>query len=87
MKEKLIKNYIDKLTTNDIKNFAKENDIILDNQQIKYIYNLIQKNWQTLIFGNPTNIFNDLRTKLPQDTYNKLYSLYQTYKNKYSHYL
>ena len=87
MKEKLIKNYINSLSKEDINNFALNNNITLTDKEINYLYKIIQKNWYKIIFGDPTVIFNDLKTYFSETKYNQLYQLYQIYKDKYSHYL
>lgn len=87
MKEKIIQNYINNLSPSDIKFFTIEHNIVLTDQEINYLYKLAKKEWKTFIFGNPNNIFNQLKTVFNTDKYNQLYQLYQTYKNKYSHYL
>lgn len=87
MKELFIKSYIDKLTINDIKSFSSKNNINFSDEEYLYIYKLIKIEWKTIIFGNPSNIFENLKIKFSKEKYNKIYLLYQTYKNKYSHYL
>lgn len=87
MKEKLIKSYIDKLTIDDIKTFSLNNNINLSNTEYEYLYKLIKDKWRIIIFGNPDNIFKDIKNVLAIDKYNQVMQLYQTYKSKYSHYL
>lgn len=87
MKELIIKNYIDKLTIQDIEKFATNNNLMLSNQEYEYLYKVIKDKWYQLIFGNPKSVFNELEKHLSQDTYKQVLLLYQTYKDKYSHYL
>ena len=87
MKEKIIKNYINKLTLNDIKTFSINNNIHLTNDEYEYLYKIIKEKWYIILYGNPNNIFNNLKNKLSIDKYNQVIQLYQTYKDKYSHYL
>ncbi len=87
MKEKLIKNYIDRLTIDDIKSFLFNNEIILSDKDNKYIYQLVKDKWRKILYDDDEIIFNDLKNNLSYDKYNQLVQLYQTYKSKYSHYL
>ena len=82
MYENFIKPYIDKLNKEDIIKFAKNNDVSLENYELDIIYNYIKNDWKTLIFGNPTSIFDDLKLKLKEKNYNKCVVLYNKYKSK-----
>lgn len=87
MKERIVKSYVDKLTINDIKNFGYQNDIILSDNEYNYLLNMIKNNWYIIVFGNPNNLFNELKNNVSDNNYKKIMSLYQIYKNKYINYL
>lgn len=87
MIEKIIQKYISKLTHNDIYNFSKQNDIILDNDELDYIYNIIKTKWKIVVFGNPDEILKEAQSKLSNSTYKKVEELLYIYKNKYKNYL
>jgi len=87
MIEKLILNYVNKLTKEDIINFGIKNGITLNNEQTEYIFYRVKNNWRTIIYSNPTDIFNELKTKFDDNTYQKIKQLYFEFKNKYQHYL
>ena len=87
MIKKMIENYIYNMKNIDVKNFAFKNDIILNDNEVEYILNVIQKNYHILIYGNPELIFNDLKNKFPLETVNKIEKLYIEFKSKYSSYL
>lgn len=84
---KLIENYIKSLEIDDVDKFAKENDITLNNDELKLIYETIKKDWYQIIYGNYNNIFNDLRVKLAPNTYKKTEELFFYFKNKYQKFL
>ncbi len=86
MIEKFIINYIDKLSTQDITDFATKYNIILNKNEIDFIYNNIKKNWRELIYGNPTPIFIELK-KISPSNYKKIEELYFEFKDKYKNYL
>lgn len=87
MIEKLIVQYVDRLTSADIDDFARKNGIILDNDELDLIYYHIKHNWRTIVYGNPKPILEDLKTKVNNTSYQKIENLYVNFKNKYSSYL
>lgn len=87
MNEFLIKNYISKLTLNDIKTFAIKNGIELNEEELKIIEKYIRNDWRTIIYGNPRPILNELKEKLNQIEYQKIENLYVEFKEKYKNYL
>lgn len=87
MIEKLIVQYVDRLTSADIDDFARKNGIILDNDELDLIYYHIKHNWRTIVYGNPKPILEDLKTKVNNTSYQKIENLYVDFKNKYSSYL
>ena len=82
MYQNLIRNYVSKLTHNDIYNFALKQNIKLENDEINIIYNYIKNDWETIVFGNPTKLFDEFKSKVNNNTYNKAMELFQKYKNK-----
>ena len=87
MKDKLIKNYINNLKIKDIKDFALKNDILINDNEADYLFNIVKNNYQELIYGNPNAIFKNNKDKINDDSYHKIIKLYFLYKNKYQHLL
>lgn len=87
MISKLIENYVNKMTISDVKNFALSNNINLNNTELDIVYNTIKKNWYTLIYGDYTSIFNNIKDKFDTDTYKKIEELFFYFKNKYQKFL
>lgn len=87
MNEFLIKNYISRLTIDDINNFAIKHGIELNEQELKIIEQHIRKDWHTIIYGNPRPILDNLKNKLNNLQYQKIENLYIEFKNKYENYL
>lgn len=87
MNEFLIKNYISRLTPDDINNFAKKHGIELNKDELKLIEQHIRKDWHTIIYGNPRPILDNLKNKLKNNEYQKIENLYVEFKNKYKNYL
>jgi len=87
MQEFLIKNYISRLTTNEIDEFAKKHGIELNENELILIKQIIQKDWRTIIYGNPKPILDNIKTKLNNLQYQKIENLYIEFKQKYENYL
>ena len=87
MQEFLIKNYISRLTLDDIDEFAKKHGIELKEQELKLIEQHIRKDWRTIIYGNPKPILDNIKTKLNNLQYQKIENLYIEFKHKYENYL
>lgn len=87
MKDKLIKNYINKLTKSDIISFARKNDITLSDLEVDYIFYIIKNKYQEIMYGNPDNLFKELKNKTNPDNYNKIIKLFYIYKDKYQSFL
>ncbi len=85
--EQIIKNYIDKISINDINRFANKYDIILNNDELNLIYKYIKKDWKTIIYGNYNSILNDLKSKIDINKYNKIEKLFYQFKSKYQNLL
>ncbi len=82
MYEILIANYIEKISKEDVINFAQKKGITLNNSETDIIYMYVKNHWRTFYNGNPNDILAELKNKLETNTYHKLESLYKEYKNK-----
>lgn len=87
MNEFLIKNYISRITIEDINKFSKKHNIELSKEELKLIEQHIKNDWKTIIYGNPKPILDNLKEKLNQEKYQKIENLYIEFKDKYKHYL
>lgn len=87
MIEKLIIQYIDRMTIGDIDDFARKNGVVLANEELELVYRHIKNDWRTIVYGNPKPILEELKNKVDSLTYQKIENLYIEFKNKYSSYL
>lgn len=87
MIKKIINNKINNLNLEELKKLAINNNIILNNQELHYIYNIIKKDWNNFLYKDPNPILQNIKNNINQESYNKLYTLYIYYKNKYENYL
>ena len=77
---RLIEHYINKLTKEDIIEFSIKNDIILNNDELIYLYKIIKEKYKILLNGD-TSIFNEIKDNININAYNKIIELYNKYKN------
>lgn len=82
MNKYFIKKYIDKLTKQDIMNYATSKEIYLPKEEIDIIYNTIKTKWIDFINGNQSQILEELKPHISQKTYQEIINIYTRYKNK-----
>ena len=87
MYNKLIENYLSKLTKDDVILLAFKNNIILSPNEVDYLYKTIKNKYQILLSNNYEIIFKEANDYLKKDNIKKLYNLYLDYRNKYKNYL
>ena len=83
MKDKIIKDYIDKLTIDDIKKYSNLKNINLSDSETIIIFTYIKKYYQDVLKGNDELIIKNLKEKLSLNTFKELYRVYLDYKIKY----
>lgn len=87
MKELWIQNYIDKITKEDIIWFAKNNNIILQNNEVNILYQTLKKDWKVFLYGDPSSIWKELELKLSAENFEKGMNLFRVMKQKYQSFL
>lgn len=80
--EFVIKEFVDKLTEEDINNFALKEGVKLTDEELKVIYLYIRNYWQVFYKGDATSLFHELKEKLSPKAYDKVLELYNKYKRK-----
>ena len=83
MKDYIIKEYINKLSTLDIINYGKKNNIIISKVDANTLLFYAKKYLDIFLHGNPDNIILELKNKLEPSTYKEAYKLYIINKMKY----
>ena len=82
----LIKNYVDKLTTQNLKEFAVKNDINLNQNELEYLLNLVQNNFEDMLV-NEDKYLNLVQNNINSEAFVKVKELFLYYKNRYKGYL
>ncbi len=79
----IINEYINKLSVNDILNYAMKKNIKMEEYEAIIILSYAKKYYKELLHGNPQNVINELRDKLTPNTFKEAYKLYIEAKIKY----
>ena len=83
MYEYLIAEYVKNLSMEDIINFGIKNNINISFNDAKVLLHYALNNYQELISENPSAVLKEIKRKIDPITYDKVYKLYITYRNKY----
>jgi len=82
----LIKNYIEKLNVDKLKQFSLDNNINLSNIELEYILKLVKENLEDIL-KDDTKYLKLLEKNINKTEFIKIKELYLYYKNKYKMYL
>jgi len=82
MYEIIIRDYINKLTEEDIINYANKKNIELSNDEVKVLYVYAKNYWKEFYNGNPTDLILELKEKLSPKNFDILYKIYIQLKEK-----
>ncbi|MBQ2947270.1 MAG: hypothetical protein IJE04_05470 [Bacilli bacterium] len=82
----LIKNYIDKLTTQTLSEFAVKNDIKLSTNELEYLLNLAKNNFDDILV-NEDKYLGLVEKNINPTAFIKVKELYLYYRNRYKGYL
>lgn len=84
MKDFLIREYVNRLTLEDINKFALTQGVTLTEEEQNIIYTYIKKYYYTFIYGNPRTYLDELKNKVSPLTYSKIETLYSQFKERIS---
>ena len=82
----LLKNYIEKLTLDEIRQFGIKNGINISDEEYKFILDLVQGNFEDMLI-NEDKYLNMIEDKINPEEFTKIKNLYLKYKEKYKGYL
>lgn len=83
----LISGYVNKLTIDNINNFALKNNIKLNEKEQKIFLDIVKNHYQEILNGTDEQIKEYLKENLTNENYEKTIELYNKYKEKYQGYL
>lgn len=82
MYEIIIRDYVNKLTEEDIKNYGKKKNICISDNDCKILYVYAKNYWREFYKENPSDLILELKEKLEPNTFNELYKIYVNLKGK-----
>ena len=82
----LLKNYIEKLTLDELREFGEKHGINISNDEYKLILDLVQGNFEDML-TNEDKYLKIIESKINKDEFIKIKNLYYEYKEKYKGYL
>lgn len=82
-----IRNYINKLSKEDIYKFGIENDIVLSFDETDIVYGIIKDKWEEIIYGDFSTVLGSIQERFDKEKIKKIESLFYLYKEKYKDYL
>lgn len=82
----LIKNYIDLLSLDKLKEFGIKNDIRLNDSELSFLLNLVKNHWEEIL-SDETKFDKDLKENINLKDLEKIKNLFNYYKNRYKGYL
>ena len=78
---------MEKLTIDQVQNFALQNDIHLNEEELQFTYQFVKKNWE-IIFQNPNLLQLDrFKDRFSEENFPKIQKLIQFYYQKYGYLL
>ncbi len=83
---KLIENYINLLTKENVEKFAIKNDIFLSDTELDYIFNLVKTKWKDILKDDEYYL-KEIENNLSYNNFIKIKDLFLYYKNRYKGYL
>lgn len=82
MYEIIIRDYINKLTEQDIIEYSKRKNIELNDDEVKILYLYAKNYWREFYKGYPKDLIEELKEKLRLQTFKTLYKIYIDLKQK-----
>ena len=83
----LISRYMNKITMDDVYNFALKKNINLNEEELSFTYEFIKKNWNQIL-SNPNLLNLDrYKDKYTIENFSKIKHLFNEYYSKYHRFL
>ncbi|MGM9877384.1 MAG: hypothetical protein ACI33S_01925 [Bacilli bacterium] len=80
MKIDLLKNYINKVTKEDIKNYITKECLCASDEEIDIIYNAIKNDYEEILNSNVTDYISRHNLNLNKELYKRIVEKYNYYK-------
>lgn len=85
MTQYFIQNYLNHITINDVDQFARNNDIILNKSELDFVFQLIKNDGLSIIKNKDSFDLRQYQSHLSTENYPKIEKLINIYLEKYGH--
>ena len=83
----IIEKYMNRLTIEDVNNFALSKNCTLSQEELNFTYLFIKKNWKDIL-GNPSVFdINRYKSNYSPENFEKIKRVYQEYYQKFARFL
>lgn len=83
----IIERYIERMTKEDVLNFALKNNVNLNEDELAFTYDFVKKNWKTILSNPNLFHFERYKEKYTDENYHKINKLIKEYANRYKSFL
>ena len=83
----LIESYVKNIECQDIINFGRENEIVINNDEAMFLKKLLNDHLSDVLEGNDYNVLQIFKERFDGTRFDKTKNLYLVYKEKYKNYL
>ncbi len=83
----IIERYMQRLTMDDIRNFALSKDISLSDDELKFTYDFVKKNYQDVLKNPKLFDLDRYKNNYTEENFQKITKVFHEYNQKYSSYL
>ncbi len=83
----IILSYINKISMDNVNDFAYKNGITLSTHELNILYSILKNNYEDILAGKDENIMKYLKENISSNNYDKIINMYNIYKRKYKNYL
>ena len=83
----LIKAYMGRITIQDVNNFAVSKNIYLSGEELNFVYEFINKNWEQVIKNPKLLNLDRYQDRFSKDNFEKIKKLFLEYSARYSSFI
>ena len=83
----LIKAYMGRMTVDDVNNFALSKNIHLSNEELNFVYDFIQKNWEQVVKNSKLLNLDRYQDRFSKENFEKIKKLFLEYSARYSSFI
>ncbi len=83
----LIKAYMGRMTIQDVNNFAVSKNIYLSGEELNFVYEFINKNWEQVIKNPKLLNLDRYKDRFSKENFEKIKKLFLEYSSRYSSFI